>query len=95
MSQIHAYNNSQCGILVESGKNIIIQGCICSVHDHVWINIIPQQFGVKICKGAANVVVNGCITYGHALGEIVDESITLRPEELGEVSHGTRPLKWY
>jgi len=83
VSQVHAYNNSHCGILVEDGKNIIIQGCISSVHEHKWVPAptakkINQQYGVKICRGVANVVVNGCITYGNAMGEIVDETETAR-----------------
>jgi len=79
VSQIHTYNNGQCGILVEAGKNVIIQGCISSDHPHEWVPApgfkkVDQRFGVKICRGADNVIVNSCISYGNSVGDIVDET---------------------
>ena len=74
ISGIHVYNNRDAGILVESASHVVIQGCICSGHDHVVVDDPGQQHGINIKDAVLNIVVNGNVTYGNRAEAILDET---------------------
>ncbi|MCY3760041.1 MAG: right-handed parallel beta-helix repeat-containing protein [Gemmatimonadetes bacterium] len=65
VSGVHAYNNREAGILVRSAEQVVIQGCICSVHDHVKVDDAGQRYGIRVEAGARNVLVQGNLAYGN------------------------------
>jgi len=74
ISNVHSYNNSNAGILVENAQHVVIQGCICSVHAHVSVDNQGQQSGIHIKAGSENVLVNGNISYGNNKEGILDDT---------------------
>ena len=74
ISNVHSYNNSNAGILVENARHVVIQGCICSVHPHVFVDNPGQKFGIHIKAASENVLVNGNITYGNGRKGVLDDT---------------------
>ena len=52
----------------------MIQGCICSVHDHVKVDDAGQRHGIRVEAGARKVLVQGNLTYGNREQGIADAS---------------------
>ena len=73
ISNIHSYNNRDAAILVESARHVIVQGCICSAHNHAYVDNPGQQHGIHIKAGSQNVIVLGNITYGNRKQAILDD----------------------
>ena len=65
VSGVHAYNNREAGILIGNAENVVIQGCICSVHDHVKVDDAGQRYGIRVEAGARNVLVQGNLACGN------------------------------
>jgi hypothetical protein len=84
----HCYNNRDDGILIEHARHVVIQGCICSVHDHAYVDSLGQGWGIRIGRGAADVLVCGNLTYGNRRGGIVDESGRAVLSGNHEAAHG-------
>jgi hypothetical protein len=74
ISGIHSYNNRDAGILVEKAEHVLINACICSGHDHGFVNNPGQKYGIHIKPGAKNIVAFGNITYGNTLQDLLDET---------------------
>ena len=64
------------GCVVAKGTDaaMVIQGCICSGHDHVVVDDSGQQHGINIKDEVLNIVVNGNATYGNRAEPILDET---------------------
>ena len=74
ISGVHAYNNREAGIRVGNAEHVVIQGCICSVHDHVKVDDAGQRHGIRVDAGARNVLVHGNLTYGNREQGISDST---------------------
>lgn len=75
VSAVHSYNNAHAGIAVESARHVIIQGCICSSHDHVCVDDPGQEYGIRIARGAEDVLLSGNLAHGNRKQAVRDETI--------------------
>lgn len=74
LNAVHSYNNSRAGISVESARHVVIQGCICSAHDHVCVDDLGQEYGIHIKRTSEDVLCQGNLTYANKKQGVLDEA---------------------
>jgi len=72
---VHSYNNRDAGITVENADHMVIHGCICSAHDHSYVENCGQRYGIHVKRGSEHVLISGNLAYGNNEKDILDETV--------------------